>query len=62
MGKRGYQCSEGVLEAAFQDGQPDLNEPVGAAPAPTHQLLLGHAPADHPVNHRFDRGGGDALA
>ena len=61
-GKRGYQRSEGVRQAAFQDRQPDLNEPVGAAPAPTHRLFFGHAPLDHPVDHRFDRGGGDALA
>jgi hypothetical protein len=25
-------------------------------------LFLGHAPADDPVDHRFDHGGGDALA
>jgi hypothetical protein len=41
---RGYPRSEDVLQAAFQDGQPDLNEPVGAAAAPTHRLFLDHAP------------------
>ena len=35
---------EDALQAAFQDRQPDLNEQVGAAPAPTHQLLLGQVP------------------
>jgi hypothetical protein len=62
MGNRGYQCSEGVLEAAFQDRQPDLNEQVGAAPAPAHLLFFGHAPLDHPVDHRFNDRRGDALA
>jgi hypothetical protein len=24
-------------------------------------MFLGHAPTDHPIDHRFDDGGGDAL-
>ena len=61
LGNRGYPRSEGVLEAAVQDRQPDLNERVGAAPAPTHLLLFGHASADEPVDPGFDHGRRDAL-
>jgi hypothetical protein len=40
MENRGYPCSEDVLQAAVQHRQPDLDQQVGAAPAPTHRLLL----------------------
>jgi hypothetical protein len=49
--KRGYPRSEEVLQATFQDRHPNLDQPVGAAPAPAHGLLLGHGPADDPVDH-----------
>lgn len=53
MGNRGYPRSEDVLQAR----QPGPEEPVGAAPAPTHRLLFGHAPADEPIDHRLGLSG-----
>lgn len=35
---------------------------MGAAPAPTHGLLFSQAPADGPVDHRFNDRRGDPLA
>ena len=58
----GIPAPEDVLQAALQDRQPDLKEQVGAAPASAHRLLFGHAPADDPVDHRFNGRRGDALA
>jgi hypothetical protein len=55
--------TEDVLQAALQDRrQPNLSEPVGAAPASMRRMFLGHAPADGPVDPRLNHRRGDALA
>jgi len=59
--KRGYQRWKWCGKCPPEHGDPDLDQLVGAAAAPTRGLFLGHALADDPVDPRFDHGGGDAL-